>query len=94
MDWGLEDEFGGLLSKRLTIVEAAPTAHVDSNWLAGCSVDVLAINTAVSQDLKGLYTRAGVKSEPVLFLFTDSQIADEKFLVFLHRRQSIAWKTV
>jgi len=36
------------------------------------------------EDLKGLYTRAGVKGEPVLFLFTDSQIADEKFLVFLN----------
>ena len=36
------------------------------------------------EDLKGLYNRAGVKGEPLLFLFTDSQIADEKFLVFLN----------
>lgn len=35
-------------------------------------------------DLQGMYTKAGVKDEGVMFLFTDGQITNEKFLVFIN----------
>eukprot|EP01038_Epipyxis_sp_PR26KG_P005447 gene5447-7540_t len=35
-------------------------------------------------DLQAMYTRAGVKLEGVLFLLTDTQISNEKFLVYLN----------
>ena len=31
-----------------------------------------------------MYTRAGVKDEGISFLFTDSQVKDERFLVYLN----------
>lgn len=36
------------------------------------------------QDLLALYTKAGVKGTPVVFLLTDNQIVKEKFLVYLN----------
>ena len=36
------------------------------------------------QDIADMYMKAGVKDEGILFLFTDSQIANERFLVFLN----------
>jgi dynein heavy chain len=38
----------------------------------------------LKEDLKTMYTKAGLKEEGISFLFTDSQIADEKFLVYLN----------
>jgi len=35
-------------------------------------------------DLQAMYTKAGIKDEGVLFLFTDGQISNEKFLVFIN----------
>merc|ERR1719230_1109209 len=35
-------------------------------------------------DLQAMYAKAGMKDEGVMFLFTDSQIANEKFLVFFN----------
>jgi len=35
-------------------------------------------------DLQGMYMKAGVKDEGVMFLFTDGQITNEKFLVFIN----------
>jgi len=35
-------------------------------------------------DLQAMYTKAGVKDEGVMFLFTDGQITNEKFLVFIN----------
>jgi len=35
-------------------------------------------------DLQAMYMKAGVKDEGVLFLFTDGQITNEKFLVFIN----------
>merc|ERR1719183_1585063 len=35
-------------------------------------------------DLQSMYTKAGVKDEGVMFLFTDSQITSERFLVFIN----------
>ena len=38
----------------------------------------------LKEDLKTMYTKAGLKEEGISFLFTDSQIADEKFFVYLN----------
>lgn len=35
-------------------------------------------------DLQQMYRKAGIKQEGISFLFTDSQITDEKFLVFMN----------
>jgi len=35
-------------------------------------------------DLQAMYTKAGVKDEGVMFLFTDGQITNEKFLVYIN----------
>ena len=35
-------------------------------------------------DLQSMLTRSGTKPEGIVFLFTDSQIIDEKFLVYLN----------
>jgi len=35
-------------------------------------------------DLQAMYTKAGIKDEGVMFLFTDGQITNEKFLVFIN----------
>jgi dynein heavy chain len=35
-------------------------------------------------DLAGLYIKTGQKKQPIMFLLTDSQIADEKFLVLIN----------
>lgn len=35
-------------------------------------------------DLQQMYRKAGIRQEGIAFLFTDSQITDEKFLVFLN----------
>jgi dynein heavy chain len=35
-------------------------------------------------DLQAMYTKAGIKDEGVMFLFTDSQITNERFLVFIN----------
>merc|ERR1719272_2874629 len=35
-------------------------------------------------DLQSMYNKAGVKDEGVMFLFTDGQITNEKFLVFIN----------
>jgi len=38
----------------------------------------------LKEDLKAMYNKAGVKGEGVLFLFTDAEITNEKFLVFIN----------
>merc|ERR1719387_3042909 len=35
-------------------------------------------------DLQSMYTKAGCKDEGVMFLFTDGQITNEKFLVYIN----------
>ena len=39
---------------------------------------------SLKEDLQKMYKRAGLKGEGILFLFTDSQITDEKFLVLIN----------
>jgi len=38
----------------------------------------------LKEDLKQLYNKTGLKEESVMFLFTDSQITDERFLVYIN----------
>ena len=38
----------------------------------------------LKEDLQRMYRKTGQKGEPVLFLFTDSQIVDERFLVLIN----------
>ncbi len=35
-------------------------------------------------DLQGMFSKAGVKDEGMLFLFTEGQISNEKFLVYIN----------
>ena len=38
----------------------------------------------LKEDIKSMYMKAGVKQEGICFLFTDSQISDERFLVYIN----------
>jgi dynein heavy chain len=38
----------------------------------------------LKEDLKGMYNKAGLKEEGIMFLLTDSQITNERFLVFIN----------
>jgi len=38
----------------------------------------------LQEDLKQMYIKAGQKDESIVFLFTDSQITDERFLVYIN----------
>merc|ERR1719421_1244159 len=58
-------------------------------FVGSCSVYMIVISSTYGlNDLKGglqiMYTKAGVKDEGVMFLFTDGQITNEKFLVFIN----------
>ena len=60
------------------------TAHV-----VGYSLMSIAVNPAYSvndfkADLQNMYNKAGLKQEGVLFLLTDSQIINEKFMVYIN----------
>ena len=38
----------------------------------------------LKEDLKGMYNKAGLKEEGIMFLLTDSQITNERFLIFIN----------
>ena len=38
----------------------------------------------LKEDLKAMYNKAGTKEEGVMFLLTDSQITNERFLVYIN----------
>lgn len=38
----------------------------------------------LKEDLKGMYNKAGLKEEGIMFLLTDSQITNERFLVYIN----------
>lgn len=42
-------------------------------------------------DLEGMYTKAGVAGASILFILTDSQITNEKFLVYINDILSSGW---
>ena len=60
-----------------------------ASFICGFSVIKITINSTYSMsdfkdDLKVMYRKAGVKEEGVVFLLTDSQITDERFLVYVN----------
>ena len=60
-----------------------------SAHLCGMSTYMIVISgsynvSSLKEDLQKMYKSAGLKGEGVLWLFTDSQITDEKFMVFIN----------
>jgi dynein heavy chain, axonemal len=60
-----------------------------ASFISGCSVSQIVLSgtygmNEFKEDIKQMYMKAGVKGEPICFLFTDSQIAHEKFLVYMN----------
>merc|ERR1719261_1131866 len=60
-----------------------------SAFISSCSIYMIVISSTyglndLKTDLQAMYLKAGVKDEGVMFLFTDSQITNEKFLVFIN----------
>lgn len=58
-------------------------------FISGYSVVQITISRSygiaeLKEDLKAMYMRVGTKNEPVVFLLTDSQIVNERFLVFVN----------
>lgn len=35
-------------------------------------------------DIQGLYNKTGIRQEPIMFLFTEGQISNERFLVYIN----------
>ena len=59
-------------------------AHVCQYTTKSITLTSTYSTTDFKQDIADMYMKAGVKDEGILFLFTDSQIPDERFLVFLN----------
>ena len=38
----------------------------------------------LKEDLKTMYNKAGIKEEGVMFLLTDSQVTNERFLIYIN----------
>eukprot|EP00658_Telonema_sp_P-2_P056788 TRINITY_DN45241_c0_g1_i1.p1 TRINITY_DN45241_c0_g1~~TRINITY_DN45241_c0_g1_i1.p1 ORF type:complete len:419 (-),score=130.09 TRINITY_DN45241_c0_g1_i1:60-1316(-) len=60
-----------------------------TSFLMGYSVSTITISRAYGvadfkMDIAAMYLRAGQKGESISFLLTDTQITDEKFLVFIN----------
>jgi dynein heavy chain len=47
--------------------------------------------TDLKEKLRNMYLSAGVKGIPIVFLVTDSQISDEKFLVYINSVLTTGW---
>lgn len=60
-----------------------------ASFICGYDVVQIAVSSTYGvadfkENLLALYTKAGLKSQPVTFLLTDNQIVNERFLVFLN----------
>jgi len=60
-----------------------------SAFICGFTVSQIVISSTygindLKEDLKTMYNKAGMKEEGVMFLLTDSQITNERFLVYLN----------
>lgn len=60
-----------------------------ASFICGYDVFQIAVSSTYGvadfkENLLQLYTKAGMKSQPVTFLMTDNQIVNEKFLVFMN----------
>ena len=64
-----------------------------ASFICNCSVVQIQLSGTYSmsdlkEDIKQMYFKAGLKGEQIVFMFLDSQIADEKFLVYLNEMLS------
>ena len=64
-----------------------------SAFICNCSVVQIVLSgtygmSDLKEDIKQMYMKSGVKGEALVFLFTDSQIANEKFLVYMNEMLS------
>ena len=60
-----------------------------TSFICGFTVMQIVISSTYSindlkEDLKAMYTKAGLKEEGVMFLLTDSQITNERFLIYIN----------
>merc|ERR1719482_1552234 len=60
-----------------------------AGFIGQCSIYMIVISSTyglndLKADLQVMYQKAGVKDEGVMFLFTDGQITNEKFLVYIN----------
>ena len=60
-----------------------------SAFICGYTVVQIVISSTygindLKEDLKNMYTKAGLKEEGVMFLLTDSQITNERFLIYIN----------
>lgn len=58
-------------------------------FICGCDVFQIAVSSTYGvadfkEALLALYTKAGAKGQPVVFLMTDNQIVKEQFLVYIN----------
>ena len=63
-----------------------------------CQYDIRTLNVSsrftvedLKESLKEMYIRTGVKGNPLVFLMTDTQIIDDKFLVYINGILSSGW---
>jgi len=64
-----------------------------ASFICNCTVVQIALSgtygmSDLKEDIKQMYFKAGLKGEQIVFMFLDSQIADEKFLVYLNEMLS------
>jgi len=60
-----------------------------TSFIAGASVNMITISRGYSandlkNDIMAMYIKAGLKDEVITFMLTDSQITDERFLVYIN----------
>ncbi len=63
-------------------------------FILGYDVFRISVNRSANdlkEDIRTMYTKAGVTGIQLLFVLTDSQITDEKFLVFINDMLSSGW---
>ena len=67
-----------------------------SAYICGLEVKQLAVSSRYGvedfkEDLRGMFKMAGVKGIPLMFLLTDAQIIDDKFLIYVNDILSNGW---
>lgn len=65
--------------RKVDVVRRPKRAHIPTGRHDSPPATLFAL-----QDLLSLYTKAGVKGAPVVFLMTDNQIVKEQFLVYIN----------
>merc|ERR1719174_2997484 len=74
---------------RVARIISSSSGHALLVGVGGCNPYMIVISSTyglndLKADLQVMYQKAGVKDEGVMFLFTDGQITNEKFLVYIN----------